>query len=508
MILDLDVCVGGDVFRFQGGEWSQRRNVGLIRLLAALISPTRSVDILTPESLGISVPSRETAFWLANREHIRKAGVEVQLERRLKGRFYLGFETPPSIWAMASRLCAGAVDVRIHPVRFGDQILLLAKSNGVMNRHPESLHAAQAALSLARVQTLQAAEDAWRASPAVTPSGPRQFHKGLIALQVFDDSALVRGDRLATLQDYAPTLRDIVGRFDIAYVRAHPAKDAPYETWRVLLELRNVWVTSENTYALLLRGGVDEVVAISSSVLHEADALGVRATALDGEISHGFPIAPEYSPITVADLLHEIVGYDIQSRLDEQVPGVARLFGRPAADARTLELTEGAAPWPDQRISAGDPAFAEAFGYGWHQAEAWGRWSWAHVAALNFRWPLGGPDALGLELELVVFARSSRQTEAVEIWCQGSLLKRLFVGDYRVRTTTVVVVVPRPKIGDRVQILMVRREVVRPSDQEDSEDVRELGVAVLHAKGSRRRRTAKPRNGGNPEADSDAKSSV
>lgn len=478
MILDLDVCIGGDLFRFKSGQWTQSQNVRAMERLAALISPVRPVDVLTPASLGIEAPVDDQRFWLDNRERIQSPELERAISDRLAGRFYFGFETPPSVWTLACRLCPGAVDVRLHPIRFGDQIPLLARSNGVLNPGPESIHAAKATLSFARSRFLGARTDG-----ANDQSAPFTDRKALIALQVADDSALLRHSAPVGLEAFTSDIARLAQTFDLVYVRSHPARDAPFETWRVLLELPNVWVSSENTYALLVNGGVCEVVAISSSVLHEADALGITATALDGTLSHGFPISPEYHPITVVDLVQEIVGYDIQRHLDVRVPGTLELFGRPAADPHALQLREGAASWPDGPVPAGDPAVAPAYGHGWNPAEAWGRWTSARVAALNFLWPATNPETVSLELELAVFPRPGRSGAGVEIWSQGRRLARILAGDFRMRWTTVRFEVPRPE-GDRVQILIVRRDPVSPADHENAPDQRTLGVALAQLRGA------------------------
>jgi hypothetical protein len=469
------VCIGGDVFRFEGGQWHQRHNVAIMEVIAAMLMPGKPVEALTPERLGIRPPANELRYWLRSLSTPPSARLQSTIIKEVSTAGYLGFETPEPIWDIVSAHAAVAVDLRLHPVRFGRDLLLLVRSNRSLpgGPFPSVVSGLEVARKMLMVRARTSA--AFPVGPVRSPSA----HAALLALQCPFDSALVREGSLVGLEDYADALSARCAAFDTVLVRAHPLQEPTEATWRAVLQQPSAWISSDNSYALLTAGGVSEVISLSSSLLHEASALGLRAHALDEQLSHGFPVRSEYTSLTLQDLVQAFAADGGLPAGQGMLPRLEELFGRPAADAHALDLRETAAVITPGRLTGADPRLQPAFGHGWYGVEAWGRWSASRVGVLNFTWPDGRTEALDMALGVGALPRTAAKPAAVEVWSGGRMLLRQRLSADAI-PTAVCFTVPRPARGEVFQLALLGPEPLAPPPLGGVQDPRRLGLSLSY----------------------------
>lgn len=253
-----------------------KRQVGLASGLPVSVLTTRGLPRLA-QAIRQARPVEEAAlFWAARHDRLdadatgddAQAAFGAEVMPRLRGQFCVGYELPPYLIAILNAGGIPYLDLRIHPVRFLDDLLFAVRATDV---------ATQAALL----------ERATAEVEVIATAGLREAMCHMITnAGLPDDTVLVLGQRpMDSTQIVAGRFFDAMAHADriSAVCAAHQAvllKPHPQERDHSLLVVasgvaRNIiGVTSDNLYRLLSLPQVTAVLTVNSSAAHEAPYFG------------------------------------------------------------------------------------------------------------------------------------------------------------------------------------------------------------------------------------------
>ena len=470
------VALGADPFRRDPkGGWAPAYNVRILEVLAAAALPGLPVVVADPDWFGVPVESGPDAAarWMGAGANALTPDVMSRIAE-LRGGVYLGFETPDWLWPEIVSVCAIAIDVRLHPVRFGSDLLFLVRSGGV--DWPEEV-----AAEIAEWLALEVALLRFRGQG---PGAKSSFHRdAVLALQIAADSALLSHGRFARITDHIDDLRDWAEKFRRVYVAPHPLGPPDPEALSALVSLPNVWFSARNTYGLLTDPDVAAVSAISSSVLHEAQLLGLDVKAWRPDLSHGFPVRDEYRPAELADVVEalrrQVTGWGLPLRSRNRLPGVRAFFGQVGTNTSQLS-----APADPEILGPGEvpvvgAALSSNLTYGWSVYEDWGRWMSEPVACLDLCWPEGHTAPLTITLQMHVLFSADGPTDDIEVWSRGERLTTMALTAQPEAPVSMTFSLSPPIADDRIQIQIVKLLGVCPARAHGTGDNRNLRLGLL-----------------------------
>ncbi|MFZ5964211.1 HAD family hydrolase [Thalassococcus sp. BH17M4-6] len=179
----------------------------------------------------------------------------------------IGYELSPQTKRMLARTGATYIDLWLHPVRFYDDILFAFQSNdpeihaGIGAFHvPESQFYLYA--DRIRIQTYKG----WHREEAAIPPGSAAFFG-----QTLKDKSVCDRGRMLSLLDYRQAFEDLGARRTRVFYQRHPyLKRGDEAILRFVTSRPFAEVSAHPTYRMLSSPHLDEVVSISSSVVHEA----------------------------------------------------------------------------------------------------------------------------------------------------------------------------------------------------------------------------------------------
>ena len=471
------VLLGGDPFRVaMDGSWEQHLNVEMMRVIATGLFGDLDAQVAAPENIGITPSSSadSVARWARQRTSPLAAEVEESFASLLDGAFYLGFETPDNLWRLIGERGAPALDLRLHPCRFGPDYYLLARSHGVPLNKLIDQDIIQRELAIAAAALR---------FDAVCAGMPRnQGGDGIIALQMPKDSALLDTQGFASLDDHLDELRQFAQSHPVVWIKPHPHSSAGEADRLAVLQLKNGRFTDRSTYNLLASGQIGRLMALSSSVLHEAVLLGAEVVALRPDLSHGFPVREEFVAARLDDLYGPVASWLRDSQVKAaSVPHTRSLKALLKLHWGVVDIWPPSARppvVPDEPCPVTNESLALARSYGWHEAEAGGVWS-DELAALDFIWPADQDGPITLEMTAAVYTGSPGTTDEVEVWSGGRRLATVTLPTNSGNPATVRFDVPKPENGEVLQLVFYRRLPRRPSDMEGLPDFRQLGMMLF-----------------------------
>ena len=219
-------------------------------------------------------PANAAGYWAARHAApLPNSPIRDLLEERLAGQFCIGYELPPYLTLLLDGLRVPYLDLRIHPVRFLDDLLFAA--------HPSDSRMAAPLAEWAMPRSL-----AWngaglhQAAARLQPTA--QIHPGtllVIGQRPSDATQVAGGDFFS-----ATTVRDKLKRLCPAEVpvllKDHPSR----ERHSLVTEMRAVRpdarFTNEGIYRLLADPGIGHVLTVNSSVAYEAAFFDKTVTTL------------------------------------------------------------------------------------------------------------------------------------------------------------------------------------------------------------------------------------
>jgi hypothetical protein len=238
------------------------------------------IDVVTTASPGfrgwldtLRSPASAHRQWALAHECLEVSAIPDALLQRLRDRFCIGYELPPWLRLLLRSLDVPYVDLRLHPVRFLDDLLFAARASRADTQadllamaEPESLVIATAGLREAMCHMV---------SEATVPAGT------LIVLgqRQLDSSQIVAGAFFDCLAR-APEIRAICECYAAVLLKPHPL-EPEHALLEVAADARNViGVTRENLYRLMSLPEITGILTVNSSAASEAAYFGKRTHTL------------------------------------------------------------------------------------------------------------------------------------------------------------------------------------------------------------------------------------
>ncbi|HEV7266664.1 MAG TPA: hypothetical protein VGN83_17335 [Falsiroseomonas sp.] len=185
----------------------------------------------------------------------------------------IGFELPELMKRLLTWLGTPWVDLNIHPVRFGPDLLFAVQTN----------HAAIAE-ALAPHHTEEHVFEPWAdllAAMAVkVPLHPPVTDSVLVVGQTRVDRALIAQGRLLDLASFFDAFHEAVGREARVLFKPHPYNADGFGLHDLCLPLRRIREATDNAYLLMAQDSVRKVVGVSSSLVEEARFFGKEGVFL------------------------------------------------------------------------------------------------------------------------------------------------------------------------------------------------------------------------------------
>ena len=299
------------------GDFNRGAQGDNVRRLHRLVSP-----ILEHCGVGTTIfttPTNEQldpALWL---DRWKKALTErpgfLPRDLALDNACVVGFEVPAEYCSLFSRRGVRWVNIRIHPLRFLDDLYFDVTASFTFSL----AHAtASAGLISQCVHTISHCDIA-------SAADERHPRLGIIGQTPIDKSVCF-GGRFYSLRDYLTKLDRLVDRHEKVVYKPHPClTDAEVDDF--LIRRYDAERTEDpDTYRWLKDARLSTVCGISSSLLHESPHFGVRAVFLDRRAGvYGPPI-------------------DYRRLIDDVVFWSQGLLNRPEADSLPPRISQATPP--------------------------------------------------------------------------------------------------------------------------------------------------------------------
>jgi hypothetical protein len=242
-----------------------------IHLASGLPSEALTTAALAGWIEALRPQSEADAYWAS--VHDRLPSFE-RIVDQLRGRFCIGYEMPPWLVHLLDQHAIPYVDLRLHPVRFLDDLLFAARASA-----PET----QAALvSLAVQESEVFATAGLREAMCRFISDARVPDNTLLVIgqRRFDSTQIIGGTFFDALPR-AEEIHAICARYQAVVLKPHPL-----DRHHSLLEVaagapaRVIGVIEDNVYRMLSVPQISAVLTVNSGLAHEAPYFGKQVHAL------------------------------------------------------------------------------------------------------------------------------------------------------------------------------------------------------------------------------------
>ena len=167
------------------------------------------------------------------------------------------------------------LDLRIHPVRFMDDIFFSFETNSDAIRLNLQTYHVNNELCEFQASIVKATVSKLNKDKIIAPNSL------LLIGQTERDPVLYDGNKYLSLLDRIDEIKKVAGQYDHIYFKPHPyAKNNRYLLRELRKTLGNVKNIHDNIYYLLANEGVQHVVALNSSVLYESVYFDKQTTFL------------------------------------------------------------------------------------------------------------------------------------------------------------------------------------------------------------------------------------
>jgi hypothetical protein len=246
-----------------------------VRLATGIDLDTITVDSIGPEALSAFVDESERVAGWARRFEGRDLTDElIEFYRvRIQDAFCITFEAPPYLLELFARLQVPFLDIRIHPVRFLDDLIFAVRASDprmqaylLQQAVPESSMYVQAGVRAATARGISAritGDDAL-----------------LVIGQARHDATQITNGRFADASSYREEIDAVAGRHRTILLKPHPYDPRHSLIERVRRAFPHARVARDNVYSLLSAPEVTEVLTFNSSVASEASFFGKPVRAL------------------------------------------------------------------------------------------------------------------------------------------------------------------------------------------------------------------------------------
>ncbi|HUN40657.1 MAG TPA: hypothetical protein VMU81_10230 [Acetobacteraceae bacterium] len=209
-------------------------------------------------------PADADAFWAANYANLAIApALETIFLRPLSGQFVIGHEMPPYLLYILAACEIPHLDVRIHPVRFLDDLLFAVKASDPETQ--ESLHK----LSISEEVVLATAGLVQAQSRYTADSRLPPETLLVIGQRTMDSSQIIDGRFFDALQ-HLPQIQAIFANYRGILLKPHPYGGQHSLLLAAAAAPNALAVTEDNVYRLLAQPEISGVLSVNSSSVYEA----------------------------------------------------------------------------------------------------------------------------------------------------------------------------------------------------------------------------------------------
>ena len=240
------------------------------------------LELLTPHACAdladwvgsLRPPQAADAFWAAMHASLpHSEALERLVLARLRGRFCVTYEAPPYLVGLLDRAGIPYLDVRLHPVRFLDDLIFAVRASEPATQAalfalalPESLVHATAGLREAMCRFISAATVP---TGTLLVLGQRPVDATQIVGGAFFDALQRRDEILRICSDYRGVL-----------LKPHPSGDPHSLLLVAATAARVIGATADNLYRLLSLPQIAAVLTVNSSAAYEAGYFDKRIHCL------------------------------------------------------------------------------------------------------------------------------------------------------------------------------------------------------------------------------------
>ncbi|HEX4369509.1 MAG TPA: hypothetical protein VH023_21920 [Rhodopila sp.] len=273
--------VVGDLLRPDGGGrpggtdrptlWLWNAIKRQVYLASGLPSEALTTASLTGWIEALRPAAAADAYWAAVHDRLPDAG---RIVERLRRRFCIGYEMPPWLVRLLDEEGVPYIDLRLHPVRFLDDLLFAGRA---------SVPDTQAALLAMAV---------WESEVFATAGLREAMCRFISEARVPDNTLLVAGQRrfdstqitgggFFDAMPLAAEIHAICARYPAVVLKPHPL-----DRHHSLLEVaaaaptRVIGVIDDNVYRMLSLPQIAAVLTVNSGLAHEASYFGKNVHAL------------------------------------------------------------------------------------------------------------------------------------------------------------------------------------------------------------------------------------
>ncbi len=290
MVMLRGVTVLGDFLRPDG----KGRTGGVDRPTAWLFNAVRRqielasglpVDLFTTTThaelnawvASLRTPETADALWASCYQQISShvaETIEQVVPQYLRGRFCVGYELPPYVVRLLETWSIPFVDLRVHPIRFMDDLMFAVRASDPATR------CALSAMAVADAEVSMTAGLREAMCRLISDTGVPGNTLLVLGQRPYDSSQIV-GGAFFDAMDHLPRITDICAQYSAVLLKPHPNEREHSLLVAVAGIAPNILgVINDNVYRMLAMPQISGVLTVSSSVAYEAPYFGKTVHAL------------------------------------------------------------------------------------------------------------------------------------------------------------------------------------------------------------------------------------
>jgi hypothetical protein len=220
-------------------------------------------------------PEASALHWASIHDRLPDGDViEKFLLQRLQERFCVGYEMPPYLIRILNRARIPWLDVRLHPVRFLDDLLFAVRAGEAETQ------AALLPISVAESEVIVTAGLREAMCRLISDAAVPPDTLIVAGQRPMDSSQIIEG-RFFNALPRAAEIAAICARYQAVVLKPHPLPDETHSLLLVAAGQPNVrGVIADNLYRMLALPQVSAVLTVNSSIAYEAGYFGKIVHAL------------------------------------------------------------------------------------------------------------------------------------------------------------------------------------------------------------------------------------
>jgi hypothetical protein len=288
------IIISGDILRPQDEAFRPAQTGNILWLHRLLRRPIAAASGLEVLPLAWAPPAGSAALGFDTPGFYAEAGATADIEgwislfdapeiardaarlfaRGVEGAaVVIGFELAEIQKRLLTRLGIPWVDLNIHPVRFGPDLLFAVQTNHGGVAEALAAHHAED-------HVFEAWADLLAATAVKVPLHPPVTEPVLVVGQTRVDRALIERGRLLDLSCFLEAFHQAIGREGRVLFKPHPYNADGFGLHDLCLPLRRIREVTDNAYLLMAQDAIRKVVGVSSSLIEEARHFGKEGVFL------------------------------------------------------------------------------------------------------------------------------------------------------------------------------------------------------------------------------------